>query len=88
MSNLFCWFLLALRFPATNSGIKKNSDDVHWNVWTKAVRLRYYFQKKNYKYEILNHLYFGPSLIFCGTALGCFSSVVFFNFLLPVNHVG
>ena len=58
------------------------TDDVHWNLW------KYYFQKKNYKYEILNHLYFGPSLIFCGTALGCFSSVVFLNFLLSVNHVG
>ena len=32
MSDLFLWFLLALRFSATNSGIKK-ADDVHvWNV--------------------------------------------------------
>ena len=81
MSDLFGWFLLALRFSATNSGIKKNSDDVHWNVWTKAVRLRYYFQKKNYKYEILNHLYFGPSFVIRGTALGHFSWCFFFNFL-------
>ena len=28
-SDLFCWFLLALRFSATNSGMKK-TDDVHW----------------------------------------------------------
>ena len=32
MSDLFRWFLLALRFSATNSGIKK-ADNVHWNAW-------------------------------------------------------
>ena len=48
---------------------KKNSDDVHWNVWTKVVLPKKYFQKKNYKYENLNHLYFGPSFVFCGVAL-------------------
>ena len=37
MSDLFRWFLLALRFSATNSGIKKTSDDVHCNVRTKVV---------------------------------------------------
>ena len=26
------------------------------------------FQKNNFKYEILNHLYFGPNFIFLGTA--------------------
>ena len=57
MSDLSGWFLLALRFPAINSGIKK-TDDVHRNVWTNAVRPKKYFQKRNYKYEILNHLYF------------------------------
>ena len=34
MSHLFRWFLLVLRFSARNSKIKKNSDDLHWNVWT------------------------------------------------------
>ena len=29
ISDLFGWFLLALGFSATNSGIKKTSDDVH-----------------------------------------------------------
>ena len=29
ISDLFGWFLLALVFSATNSGIKKTSDDVH-----------------------------------------------------------
>ena len=79
MSDLFRWFLLTLRFSATNSGTEK-SDDFHWIVWKK------YFQKKNYKYEILNHLYFGPSFVFLETALGCFSKCFFLIFLLVVNH--
>ena len=52
MSDLFRWFLLALRFSATNSGIKKLM------MYTRTCgnnRL----EKKNYKYEILNHLSFG-----------------------------
>ena len=75
MSDIFSWFLLALRFSATNSGIK-NSDDVHW----KVVRPKKYFQKKNYKYQILNDLYFGPSFFFGGTALGRFSLCFFLIF--------
>ena len=31
------------------------------------------FSKNNCKYEILNHLYFGPNFVFWRTALGCFS---------------
>ena len=54
------WFLLALRFFATNSGVKK-TDDVHWNLWTKVVRPEKYSLKRNYKFDILSHLYFGPS---------------------------
>ena len=30
------------------------------------------FRKKNYKYEILNHLYFGPGFVFWRAALGHF----------------
>ena len=52
---------------------KQNSDDVHWNVWTKVVRPKKYFRKLNYRYEILNQLYFGPSFVFWRTALGHFS---------------
>ena len=44
------------------------------------------FSKKSYKYQILNHLYFGPSFVFRGTALGRFSQCFFFNFLPSVNH--
>ena len=57
MSDLFRWFLLALRFSATNSGIKK----LMMSTGTCGNNI---FEKKNYKYEILNHLYFGPSLVF------------------------
>ena len=76
MSDLFGWFLLALRFSATNSGIKK----------MERVGLKKYFQKKNCKYEILNHLYFGPSFVFWGTALGRFSQSFFFSFSSLVNY--
>ena len=46
------------------------------------------FSKKKSKYEILNHLYFGPSFIFWGTALGRFSQCCFFHFLPLANHCG
>ena len=39
MCDLFCQFLLALRLSARKSEIKKNSDDVHWNVWTNIKTL-------------------------------------------------
>ena len=39
-----------------------------------------YFQKKNDKYEILNHLYFGPNFVFWGIALGRFSQCFFLIF--------
>ena len=72
MSDLFRWFLLALRFSATNSGIKK----LMMSTGTCGNNI---FEKKNYKYEILNHLYFGPSLVFQGTALGTvFRGVCFY----------
>ena len=39
------------------------------------------FSKQNYKYEILNHLYFGPSFLFGGTAIRrfrqCFVFLIF-----------
>ena len=38
------------------------------------------FQKKNFKYEILNHLYFGPSFVLWGTVLGRFSQCFFLIF--------
>ena len=49
--------------------LKKTPDDVHWNVWTNLKTLHArnnIFKKKNYKYEILNHLVFAPKFLFWG----------------------
>ena len=61
---------------------KKNFGALHWNLWTKIVRPKKYFQKKNCKYEILNHLYFGPSFVFWGVSLGRFNQCFFLFFVL------
>ena len=68
--------LLALRLLLENLKLKKTSDYAHWNVWTnikKVVCPKKYVQKKNSKYEILNHLYFGPNFVLWRVALGRFS---------------
>ena len=54
--------------------------------YKKIVCPKIFFQKNNFKYEILNHLYFGPNFFFGETALGRFSQVFFFNFLTSVRH--
>ena len=46
------------------------------------------FRKRNYKYEILNPLYFRRSFVFWRTALGRFSQCFFSNFSSLVNHGG
>ena len=60
------------------------------------------FKRGNYKYEILNNLYFGPSFVFSRTTSGRFSQCVcvcvcvccvcvcvcLFNFSSSVNHGG
>ena len=48
--------------------------------YKKIVCPKKKFQKNNFKYEILNHLYFSPNLFFVGTALGRFSQFFFFFF--------
>ena len=45
------------------------------------------FSKKNSKYEIFNHLYFGPNFVFWWTALGRFIQF-FFGISLSANHGG
>ena len=74
-------FRLALRLSARKSEIKK-TDDVHWNMWANIKKLyaRNNILKKSSKYEILNHLYFGPNFDFWGTALWRFSQGLFFQF--------
>ena len=84
--DLFCYFLLALRLSARKSEIKKNSDDVHWNVCAKIKTLyarNNIFLKKNPNYEILIHLNFGSNFVFWRAALGRF-----FNFSSSANHCG
>ena len=49
--------------------------------YKKIVCPKKYFQNNDFKYEILNHLYFGPNFIFGGTALGRFSQCFFLDFL-------
>ena len=73
-------FRLALRLSARKSEIKK-TDDVHWNMWANIKKLyaRNNILKKSSKYEILNHLYFGPNFDFWGTTLGRFSQGLFFS---------
>ena len=46
----------------------------------KAVWSKWYFQKKNSKYEILNHLYFGLKFVFWGVLYGVLASVFFLIF--------
>ena len=77
MSDLFRWFLLALRFSATNSGIKKTLTMSTGTCELKLFARNNIFKKGNYKYEILNHLYFGPSFVFWVIALGRFSQCFF-----------
>ena len=87
ISDIIRWFLLALRFSATDSGIKKTQMMSTGTCWLKLYAGNNIFKKRNYKYEILNHLHFGPSFVFWRTALGRFSQYCFFfNFSLPVNH--
>ena len=51
---------------------------------TKIYMPKIIFQKKNSKYEILNHLYFGRKFVFLRASLGRFSSV-FFYFMSLTN---
>ena len=65
---------------------KNNSGGVRWNVETNIKTLHprsNVFKKKNSKYEILNHLYFGPVFIFVGTAL---LTMVADTFTQPNHH--
>ena len=43
-------------------------------------------RKRNYKHEILNHLYFGPSFVFWRAVLRRFSQCFFSNFFSLVKH--
>ena len=83
----FCWFW---DFLLENLKLKKNSDGIHWNVWTnmKPLYARNNIFKKRIPIMIFSiHLYFGPNFVFLRTALGffrqCFSTS---NFSSLANH--
>ena len=75
--------MLALRLSARKSETWKNlwlCSVERVDEYEKVVCPRQYFQKKNSKYEILNHLYFGPNFNLGRSALGCFSPCYFWIF--------
>ena len=78
MSGLFCQFLLTLRLWLWN---KKNSDDVHWNVWTKVV-LEISFSKKELQIWDFEVFIFWSKLRFLGKALRRFSQCFFLFFIV------
>ena len=83
MGDIIGWFLLALRLFATNSGIKKTLMMSTRTCGLKLFARNNIFKNGNYKYEkyeILNHLYFGPSFVFWRTALGRFIQYFFLIF--------
>ena len=73
---IFCWLW---DFLLENLKLKRNSEDVRGNVWTNIKKL--YSQKKNSKYDILNHLYFDPNFYF-GDCFRAFLLVSFFIFVV------
>ena len=75
MCDLFCQFLLPLRLSARKSENKKNSDDIHWNVWTNIKTLyarNNIFKKIIPNMRFLNHLYFGANFFFGGDSFRAF----------------
>ena len=70
-----------------NLKVKKHSNDVHWKCVDKYIVIKY-FLKKNFKYEILNDLYFCPNFVNFGPAFVSFSQCTFLNFLSSVSQGG
>ena len=73
----FASFCCLWDFLLENQKLTKNSGNVHWNVWTniksRIPETKIIFpkkKKKNSKYEILKHLYFGPNFFFRGLRQG------------------
>ena len=77
---IFCWFLdFLLEILKSKRKIWRCPPE-RLDKYKNAVWPKYYFQKKNSKYEILNHFYFGSNFVsFFGTALGRFSQCFFFT---------
>ena len=87
---IFCWFLdFLLEILKSKRKIWRCPPE-RLDKYKNAVWPKYYFQKKNSKYEILNHFYFGSNFVsFFGTALGRFSQYFFFtqHFVLKIYLV-
>ena len=87
---LFVSFLLALRLSVKKFKIKKK---LWWcplervDAYEIVVYPKKYFQRNNFKHEILNHLYFGPNFGFLGIALGHFSQCFFVFPIFPCQPV-
>ena len=83
----FCWLW---DFLLKNLKLKK----LWWCLLTrvdeynKFVCPKKYFQKNNFKYEILSNLCFGPNFVFLGNALGVLARFFFFNFSTSASHDG
>ena len=86
MSDLLLLVFIGFEIFCCKFWNNKNSDDVNRNVWNKVVRPKQYFRKKNYKYEILNHLHFGKSFVLWRPALGRFSQCFFFFLIFVVGQ--
>ena len=68
-----------------NLKLKKNSNGIHWNVWTNIKPLfarNNIFKKRIPIMRYLNHLYFGPNFVFVRIALGFFCQCFSISFFL------
>ena len=90
---LYCFILLVLRHSARNSEIKKKNlwwcPQEHLDKYKNVACSKYYFQNKNSKYEILNHLYsfiFWSKFRLFWDCFKAFYPVLLFNFSLSTNH--
>ena len=74
MCDLFCNFLLALRFSARKSEIKKTliSTGTSGQIYKNFVCPKEYFQKKNSKYEIFESFIFWSKFPFLGDGFRAF----------------
>ena len=93
MSNVFraklCCFCWLWDFLLENLKLKRNSDDVRWNVWANIKKL--YAQNNIFKKRIPNMtfwvIYILVQISILRTALGSFSQF-FFKFSSSANHGG
>ena len=90
MNDLFHYVLLALWLSDRKSEIKKNCDNVQWNVWTN-IKILYtwnkIFKKEFQIWDFESFLHFGPNFVFRGSASECFIQCVFLIFCYQPTKV-